>query len=123
MALGVVGHVNQKSANGRRQLAFSHRARFLELRRAKCADARRDLFERSAEFGEERRAGGSFLEFASQRGRLFLRERTPFRVGEQAIRAPDDVPQVKSHRHDPQRTRVQLLVRKMAAPALDVFAG
>jgi hypothetical protein len=61
------------------------------------------------------------IRLALQCGHLLSIERPPLRVGQQAVNAARDVPQVKRHRRQARGPRVDLFIRQAAAPALDIL--
>ena len=55
------------------------------------------------------------------RAQLLIVQFSPFGVGKQPVQASGNVAQMKRHRREPARTRIDLLIAEAAAPALQVF--
>jgi hypothetical protein len=122
MTLRMICDVHQKAAQRYRELFPADKPCFLHFAKSKALNSLRGIFERSCEFREELRFPGRFL-FIPESPGLAVVQGTSFRVREQPIEAARDVPDMKSHGDQSERTGAQFFISQWPAPALYILSG
>ena len=98
------------------------RARQFKICWRECPHSFTCAFQCVEKFGKSLAPACAGLHLRFHRGDLLRAQRPPFSIGEQAIQAACDMPQLKRNRGKSIRPRVQLFFRQFATPAFQVFS-
>ena len=125
VALGVFRDMHEKSRHRGGQIFSPDRASFLQGRIvcAQVSNAVGAQLERDSKFFKKRVGRNFRAAFVLQRRELLLVQRTPFRIGEQAIHTAGNMTQLKCNRRQAIRRGGEFLVGQFSAPRLCIFAG
>lgn len=123
MALGVVGDVDEQAADAGRQLLAPNAAEGSGVNRCQGKDALFATREGCLHLGEQVGAGlvSTLLKFEGCK--LVWRKLVAFRVGEQAVEAAGDVPQLEADGGQAEGLGVHLGSGEAVSPLGDIFPG
>jgi len=121
MPLCVIRHMDEQSSDGRRQMLLAHGPCLLKIYLGQRSHSRCPISERSSEFSEQFLASRSGIEFRPQTSHLLFTQAPPFGISQQTIQTARQMPYVKGNRSRPRNPQIQLGMRKIAAPFVQVF--
>lgn len=123
MALGVVGTMEEQTANGGGESLAADAAGLIEIGCGEGLNTAQGVFDSLPEFAEQLGVGGVRGQLGFERGQLLGAELATFGIGEQTVEAAHDVAQVEGDGGDIRGTGVKGFGGQRGAPLFDVLAG
>ena len=121
VTLRMIGDVHQQAGHRRGQFVSCPRSRLCSRTPGRTLALGPARGQCRIEFGEKRISPSPWIQFRFQSGQLVVRQVSPLGVGQQPVEASCDVAQMKCHRRQSGRTRIDLFIVQASAPALQVF--
>jgi len=120
VALGVVGDVDEGSAEAGGELLAAHGARLLQVLRGQRANASEGAGDGRLDSGDQfgERLAARLLRFL--KGELFIGEATALGVGQDAVDGAGDMAELGCNRREPQRHCVDLRITQAGGPLVQV---
>jgi len=122
MALGMLCQVDEKTANCGGPTVSAYLSGVAQSSGTEGSNSFDTFLEGCLEFREEFASRRIAIEFGFQRGKLLYCEDSSFRVGEQAVHAAGDVPDMERKGSDFERPGIELVVTQRIAPAFNIFS-